>query len=157
MKLVYTALFSLAAIGCSTTEEKVPEEVVFKEVVKEQETQVTGPINQQVSTVAEKSVNTDMGLSGTSPSKSIDKTYTVVKGDSLWKISGKQAVYNDPFLWPVIYKANRTQIKDADLIYPKQVFNIPAEYDAKAAIKHAKSRGAWVLNHIESSDLKYLN
>ena len=51
--------------------------------------------------------------------------YTVVKGDYLVKISGYEHIYNDPAKWGIIYRANRDQIKDPDLIYPNQVFKIP--------------------------------
>ena len=51
--------------------------------------------------------------------------YTVVKGDCLWNIAKKKEHYANPFAWPIIYRANRDQIKNADLIYPKQVFKIP--------------------------------
>ncbi len=51
--------------------------------------------------------------------------YTVVKGDCLWNIAKKKEHYDNPFAWPMIYKANRDQIKNPDLIYPKQVFKIP--------------------------------
>ncbi len=50
--------------------------------------------------------------------------YTVVKGDYLWKISGKSEIYNDPMQWMRIYSVNRNQIKDPDLIYANQIFNI---------------------------------
>ncbi len=52
-------------------------------------------------------------------------SYTVVRGDHLWGIAKKKEHYGNPFAWPVIYKANREQIKDPDLIYPKQVFKVP--------------------------------
>ena len=52
-------------------------------------------------------------------------TYTVVKGDCLWNIAKKKEHYANPFAWPIIYKANRDQIKNPDLIYPKQMFKIP--------------------------------
>jgi len=52
-------------------------------------------------------------------------SYTVVRGDHLWGIAKKQEHYGNPFAWPVIYKANREQIKDPDLIYPNQVFKVP--------------------------------
>ncbi|RKY79051.1 hypothetical protein DRQ12_04615 [candidate division KSB1 bacterium] len=60
-------------------------------------------------------------------------TYTVVKGDYLWKISKKPDIYNDPLQWMKIYTYNRDQIKNPDLIYPEQVFKIvrklgPNEY-----------------------------
>ena len=52
-------------------------------------------------------------------------SYTVVKGDNLWNIAKKKEHYANPFAWPIIYKANRDQIKNPDLIYPKQVFRVP--------------------------------
>lgn len=51
--------------------------------------------------------------------------YTVVKGDCLWKIAKKKEFYGNGFVWPKIYQANRDQIKNANLIYPKQNFKIP--------------------------------
>lgn len=51
--------------------------------------------------------------------------YTVVKNDNLWNIAKKKDHYSNPFAWPVIYKSNRDQIKNPDLIFPKQIFKIP--------------------------------
>jgi nucleoid-associated protein YgaU len=51
--------------------------------------------------------------------------YTVVKGDCLWNIAKKKEHYGNAFAWPKIYQANRDQIKNPDLIYPKQIFKIP--------------------------------
>ena len=84
--------------------------------------------------------------------------YLVVAGDSLWTIAGQETIYGNPFQWPLIYKANSGQIKDADLIYPGQYFYIPKAQGAEraAAIEHAKTRGAWTLGETEASDLDYL-
>ena len=74
--------------------------------------------------------------------------HVVVKGESLWKISEQGEVYNDPFQWPVIYKANRDQIKDPDLIYPDQNFSIPrdaTQQEIDDAVHEAKTRGPWSL------------
>ncbi len=57
--------------------------------------------------------------------KYYEDTYTVVKGESLSKISGYHFIYNDPAKWGIIYRANRDQIKDPNLIYPDQVLKIP--------------------------------
>lgn len=86
-------------------------------------------------------------------------SYSVVRGDNLWSISGKDEVYADPYQWPLIYKTNRDKIKDADLIYPGQVLDIDQNASASeidAAINHAKTRGAWSLGDTEQSDLDYL-
>ena len=85
-------------------------------------------------------------------------TYLVVTGDNLWSIAGQDSIYGNPYQWPLIYKANSGQIKDADLIYAGQSFDIPKASDAEAAaaVEHAKTRGAWTLGETEASDLDYL-
>lgn len=55
------------------------------------------------------------------------KEYTVKKGDNLWNISKKEL--DTPFKWPKIYDANKNQIKDPNLIYPKQVLRIPVCFE----------------------------
>ena len=51
--------------------------------------------------------------------------YTVAKGDHLWGIAEKETIYNDPYMWPRIYRANRETVADPDMIYPDQVLAIP--------------------------------
>ena len=51
--------------------------------------------------------------------------YTVIKGDHLWGIADRETIYNDPYMWPRIYRANSDQVSDPDLIYPDQVLAIP--------------------------------
>ncbi len=50
-------------------------------------------------------------------------THTVVPRDTLWDISKR--AYKTPWLWPNIWRANKLDIKDPDLIYPGQKFRIP--------------------------------
>ena len=56
-------------------------------------------------------------------------TYTVGtwarNRDCLWNIAKKKTIYDNPWRWPKIYVANRDQIKNPDLIYPKEVLKIP--------------------------------
>lgn len=56
--------------------------------------------------------------------KAVYDSYVVVKGDYLWKISGKKEIYGDPYQWMKIYSVNRELIKDPDLIYPDWVLKI---------------------------------
>jgi nucleoid-associated protein YgaU len=67
------------------------------------------------------------GSSSTAPEapapQQTDRTYTVVKGDSLSKIA--QRFYGDAQQWRRIYEANRDQIQNPDLIHPGQTFRVP--------------------------------
>ncbi len=47
-------------------------------------------------------------------------SYIVQKGDTLWDISGDAAILGEKFRWPLLFKANRDQIIDPDLIEPAQ-------------------------------------
>lgn len=51
--------------------------------------------------------------------------YMVGNGETLWSIAAQKLIYQDAFLWPLIYRANRDQIKDPRQIYPGQELNIP--------------------------------
>lgn len=92
----------------------------------------------------------EMADPGASP-RPYPTEHVVIKGETLWWIAEYKQIYDDPFQWPVIYKANRSQIKDPDLIFPDQRFVIPREPeltdDMRAeAIRFAKNRGAWSLH-----------
>jgi LysM domain len=52
-----------------------------------------------------------------------DQVVVVQPGNSLWLIATR--TYGSGFRYTVIYQANKTQIKDPDLIYPGQVFKLP--------------------------------
>ena len=52
-----------------------------------------------------------------------EATHTVKDGDTLWDIAG--FYYQNPFLWPYIWRANLTKINDPHWIYPEQMFVIP--------------------------------
>ncbi|MGJ4932056.1 LysM peptidoglycan-binding domain-containing protein [Bradyrhizobium sp. HKCCYLS2038] len=60
-----------------------------------------------------------------SPARRGVRTITVSRGDSLWHIS--QRLLGEGTRYAVIYRANREQIRRPDLIYPGQVFVLPAK------------------------------
>lgn len=85
--------------------------------------------------------------------------YVVQGGDHLWGISSQPKVYGDPYQWPLLFKRNRADIRDADLIYPGQLIQIErdlTDFQIQEAIDHARTRGAWSLGVTEATDLKYL-
>ena len=53
------------------------------------------------------------------------KFYTVVKGDTLWKISEEQYGKGKGAKYDVIFQANRPMLTHPDKIYPGQVLRIP--------------------------------
>ena len=64
---------------------------------------------------------------GTSPSAVVVPkiaTITVSRGDSLWRIS--QRALGNGTRYATVFKANREQIRNPNLIYPGQVFVLPA-------------------------------
>ena len=50
--------------------------------------------------------------------------YTVIRGDTLWKISNRKL--GDGARWPEIYALNKSRIINPDLIYVDQVLELPA-------------------------------
>jgi nucleoid-associated protein YgaU len=55
----------------------------------------------------------------------IDSKYVVQPGNSLWRIARR--TYGRGIEYTVIYEANRDRIRDPDLIYPGQIFDVPAQ------------------------------
>ncbi|MGB3340545.1 MAG: LysM peptidoglycan-binding domain-containing protein [bacterium] len=52
-----------------------------------------------------------------------ETTHVVKIDDTLWDIA--DIYYQNPFLWPYVWRANLTKIEDPHWIYPEQLFVIP--------------------------------
>lgn len=50
--------------------------------------------------------------------------------DCLWRIAKRKEFYGNAKLWPRIYKANKSKIRNKNLIYPNQVLYIPPKKGA---------------------------
>jgi len=66
--------------------------------------------------------------------------YTVKKGESLWWIAKYRDIYDDAFLWPIIYKANKDKLKKPGRIYPGQKLKIPRTGFSMDDIKKARKK-----------------
>jgi hypothetical protein len=67
--------------------------------------------------------------------------YVVQKGDTMWGISAMSKIYKDPFQWPLLFKANRDQVVDPDIIEVGQSFDVRKDYGSEEvsdAVQKAK-------------------
>lgn len=75
--------------------------------------------------------------------------YRVGSNDTLASIAAMIGVYGDPLLWPLLYQANRDQIKDPQHIYVGQTLKIPRGLlasDFEAARQKAREAGLFGLS-----------
>jgi len=68
--------------------------------------------------------------------------YVVKKGDTLPGIAARHDIYNDSFMWPLIYKANRDQIKDPKVLYAGQDLKIPRDMSVEEIVEARREAGA---------------
>lgn len=64
------------------------------------------------------------------PLKLLDEV-EVGPAENLQMIAARPEVFNDGLLWPLLYKANRDQIKDPKEIFPGQVLQIPRDKNSE--------------------------
>ncbi|MCO4319772.1 LysM peptidoglycan-binding domain-containing protein [Phyllobacterium sp. 21LDTY02-6] len=57
------------------------------------------------------------------PLRPVDGSVIIRRGDNLWRISRR--TYGEGMRYTTIYLANKEQIRNPDMIYPGQVFNLP--------------------------------
>jgi nucleoid-associated protein YgaU len=81
-------------------------------------------------------------------------TYVVKKGDCLWRIAGCSDVYGDPYMWPIIYDANKKKIKNPNLIYPGQKLKIPRDGVSMDAVKKARKKAGAPKPYTPPADAK---
>jgi nucleoid-associated protein YgaU len=129
--LAGAALLGLAACASSQKQEPVP-------------TPTPEPV---VEAAVVEAVPTEVPPLPTPEPTPVRKGYVVQKGDSLWEISGDPAVLGDNFRWPLLFKANRDQIIDPDLIEPAQDLTWKEAYtveDVTDAVTKAKETPPFV-------------
>ncbi|OHB31685.1 MAG: hypothetical protein A2X79_07770 [Desulfuromonadaceae bacterium GWB2_53_15] len=68
-------------------------------------------------------------------------THTVRRGETLPQIAARSEIYNDSSLWPIIYRANRDQIRNPKQLWPGQVLKIPRHFSRDEAIDAKRFSG----------------
>lgn len=74
------------------------------------------------------------------------QVYRVKKGDTLSQIAAKPQIYANAYMWPLIYKANKSSIANPDHIRVGQRLKIlmhPMVDAVYGAVEYARKRGAW--------------
>lgn len=134
--LLATMLLALFAFGCAKKQvETCPE----KEPVAEEKAPVV--VEEEIVVEEEVVEPTAMEIYEANYA-ALPKEHTVKKGECLWWIAEYKEIYNDPFMWPLIYKANRDKIDNPDLIYPDQEFSIPRQFDLEEVKENRSKAGA---------------
>ena len=67
--------------------------------------------------------------------------YTVRRGETLPQIAARSEIYNDASLWPLIYRANRDQIRNPTQLWPGQALKIPRHFSRDEAIEAKRYSG----------------
>ncbi|MFM2356502.1 MAG: hypothetical protein RLZZ528_2238 [Pseudomonadota bacterium] len=103
-------------VGIEAPEEAVPELVI---------TEYSGQSAGTEATVTEAAPALDAAATAeAAPTVATVKSVTVQPGFTLWRIARES--YGDGVLYVRVYEANKDQIRDPDLIYPGQIFTVPA-------------------------------
>jgi nucleoid-associated protein YgaU len=67
--------------------------------------------------------------------------YTVRRGETLPQIAARSEIYNDASLWPLIYRANRDQIRNPKQLWPGQALKIPRHFSRDEAMEAKRYSG----------------
>jgi len=74
--------------------------------------------------------------------KRYPSSYTVKEGDKLQIIAARKEIYNDLYQWPLIYKANRDQIRDPQILFVGQQLVIPRTVSIEDVREARRQAGA---------------
>lgn len=123
--------YFLTLRNAEALEKRISEEKTRLEEIRNLE-ENTGKKDNEQQKEAEEIVNEQGEKKGESfekPKKNKERmlaaSHTVMRGETLPYIAALPEVYNDSSLWPLLYRANRDQIRDPNYIWPGQVLRIP--------------------------------
>ena len=121
-------------------------------VVTEEAVAEPAPVEQETAVLEESIVMAEEAPATVETASEIQ--HVVKMGECLWWIAEFEDIYNDPFLWPLIYDANKDKIKNPNLIYPGQVLTIPRIGYTKTQIDEARKTAGKTRPYVTPSDAK---
>lgn len=74
--------------------------------------------------------------------KQYPSRYRVKQDETLASIARRKEIFNDYYMWPLIYQANRDQIRDPNIIFPGQELVIPRSMTLEEIIDARKKANA---------------
>ena len=80
--------------------------------------------------------------------------HRVARGESLWTISGREDVYDNPWLWPLIWDANRDTVPDPAVLRAGQTLKIhpnPTINEVVRAVNYAHEHAG---SHIHIGEVR---
>lgn len=77
--------------------------------------------------------NVDAGSQPQREKPLLPSSYNVRRGESLPQIASRPEIYGEAALWPLIYRANRDQVRDPYQLWPGQILKIPRSYSREEA------------------------
>jgi len=119
---------------------KQPREIVEK--AKKEGAAITEEAKKKAVSIIEEAKREAGAIRARILEKWFPSSYTVKKGDTLHIIAARRKIYNDPCQWPLIYKANRDQIRDPHMLFTGQHLVIPRTITLKEVREARKQAGA---------------
>ncbi|GAM09314.1 LysM domain/BON superfamily protein [Geobacter sp. OR-1] len=114
-----------------------------KEIRRKEAEELLARIAEQAKQDAEEEARRQAERQRAQKEHSLVASHTVKRGESLPLIAALPEVYNDSFLWPLIYRANRDQIRDPSNLWPGQTLRVPrnmSREDMQEARRYAQER-----------------
>jgi len=121
--------------------EKSAEEIEMEKINKRLE-EIVEKAKKEAKTIIEEAKREAAAIRARVLEKRFPSSYTVKKGDTLNTIANRREIYNDRYQWPLIYKANRDQIRDPHLIFVGQHLVIPRKITIEELREARKQAGA---------------
>ncbi|MGH8460803.1 MAG: LysM peptidoglycan-binding domain-containing protein [Stenotrophobium sp.] len=80
--------------------------------------------------------------------------HRVARGESLWTISGREDIYDNPWLWPLIWDANRDTVRDPSRLRAGQTLKIRPNPTIKEVVRAVNYAHEHAGSHIHIGEVR---